>query len=72
MNADQLKQWREHMKFDHEQAAAALGLSFRAYQEKEYGRAPIRKVDALACAAVLAGVLEYDESLLKRRKGKRK
>lgn len=61
--ANPIAQWRERMQLSQRAAAAALGMSLRAYQQQERGRSwtddramtpPLTLL--LACAAIERGV----------------
>ena len=59
MTPDQLRAWRERMKFSQQKAADTLGLSLRGYQNYESGERPIRRYIALACAAISHGLCNF-------------
>jgi transcriptional regulator with XRE-family HTH domain len=54
-----LREWRKRLSLTQGEAASALGLSPRAYQNYEMGERPVPKPVALACAAVALGLKEY-------------
>jgi transcriptional regulator with XRE-family HTH domain len=59
MNPATLKDWRKRLSLTQGEAASALGLSHRAFQNYEMGLRRIPKPVALACAAVALGLKEY-------------
>jgi plasmid maintenance system antidote protein VapI len=59
MTSDDLRAWQAHMGYIYDTAAAALGMSRRAYAEMINGRTPIDRRTALACAALSAGLGEW-------------
>jgi transcriptional regulator with XRE-family HTH domain len=59
MNPAQLRAWRKRLDLSQTEAANALGLSLRGYQNYEGGLRPIPKPVRLACAAVALGLSEY-------------
>jgi transcriptional regulator with XRE-family HTH domain len=56
MSPAQLRAWRKRLDLSQTEAANALGLSLRGYQNYEGGHRRITKVVALACAAVALGL----------------
>lgn len=59
MTPAQLRAWRARLSLSQREAAAALGLSMRGYQNYESGEHAIPKPVALACAAVALGLSDY-------------
>lgn len=77
MTADDLRAWQAAMGYTYDSAAAALGLSRSAYADMIAGRSrstgEARAVDrrtALACAALAAGLDEWDPGQARRGKPK--
>jgi len=57
MTPQDLRAWREHMRFTQANAAKNLGLSVDGYKKIELGiTQPKDKRTALACAALAAGL----------------
>lgn len=52
MTANELRAWRKALGWSQSRAAQALGVSLRAYQDRENGTAAVRHETALACAWV--------------------
>ncbi len=59
MTPGQLKSWRKRLSLSQTEAADALGLSLRGFQNLEGGQRRIRKFIALACAAVAMGLVAF-------------
>lgn len=56
MTPDDLRAWQAHMGLSQRAAAQALGVTHAAYGAWVLGRTPIRRIAALACAALAAGL----------------
>ena len=56
MTPADLRAWQAQMALSQRDAAKALGVTHAAYLAWVMGRTPIRKVVALACAALSAGL----------------
>jgi len=50
MTPADLHAWRKSLQWPQTRAAEALGVSLRAYQDRENGNAAIRRETDLACA----------------------
>jgi hypothetical protein len=59
MTSDDLRAWQLHMGYIYDTAAAALGMSRRAYAGLVNGHTSIDRRTALACAALAAGLGEW-------------
>lgn len=59
MTADDLRAWQIRQGYTYETAAQALGMSRSGYAKLLAGGAAIDLRTALACAAVVAGVLPW-------------
>ena len=60
MTVQEFKHWRWLMRFKQREAAEALGVTKNAVARWEMGDQPIRRVVALACAAIRANLDEQD------------
>ncbi|MCS4509799.1 helix-turn-helix domain-containing protein [Xylophilus ampelinus] len=67
MTPDDLRAWQAHMGYTYDTAAAALGISRGSYADMVAGRSrtsgkllAISRRTALACAALAAGLSEWD------------
>jgi DNA-binding XRE family transcriptional regulator len=56
MTTDDLRAWQAAMGYTYDTAAAALGMSRRAYADMVVGRSSIDMRTALACAALMQGL----------------
>lgn len=59
MTSDDLRSWQSHMGYTYDTAAQALGLSRAGYAKMVLGKSPIERRTALACAALAAGLDEW-------------
>lgn len=59
MTPEDLKAWRLSLGLTQQQAADTLGMTRQGYQLLEYGRYPIDRRTALACAALEHGLEPY-------------
>jgi len=50
MTPTDLREWRKALRWSQQRAAEALGISVRAYQDRENGNAAIKRETAIACA----------------------
>jgi len=60
MTPENLKAWRARRKWSKAEAARQLGISTNAYSYYESGRWPIKKIVALACAAIALGIKPHE------------
>ena len=56
MTSENLKAWRERLKWSKAKAARELGLARGTYIGHETGAIPIRRTVELACAALALGI----------------